>query len=210
MIIVVFTIVTVFLILLVIEVSISSMKYVNELEGVVKPLSLREQDAHRRIAELTSELELKRADIQTIQGRVKHMEKTYIGSFENRAWKHADESACVLIGEDTKGGFPILVNNSLCPDFDQSGIFSYDNEQRQVRVGEQLCVDAVNQNDIVLSNCLKTSQRQKFEYYPFVDGKIKSVLYKRCIGVNKDNNIVELQDCDNDSNIVVMAADKHV
>ena len=88
-----------------------------------------------------------------------------------------------------------------------NSIFSYDPNYKQIslKVGTTTkCIDAFNENDIVLNDCIKNSQKQKFDYYPFFnDGKLYSGLYSKCISYNKESNILGLTKCEDDNNIIV-------
>lgn len=167
----------------------------------VKPASLRELDAQRQIVEIQSELNEKDEEIFRLASKLSTIQNKYIGEFEKIPLGDT-QGSCIKIGNDTKGAFNVLTKSSSCADEDDVKIFSYNNENRQVKVGDNFCIDAVNENDVILSNCIKSSQRQLFQYYPYVDGKLKSSLYNKCLGVNSDS-IVELQECNLDTNIVV-------
>jgi hypothetical protein len=111
----------------------------------------------------------------------------------------------VSIADATKGDFSYLQLNTLCKEPDQVKIFSYDPVYKQIimDLGQQKrCIDAVNENDIVINECLRTSQKQKFNYFPLYGGRFKSMLYNKCIGFNPENNILELQTCNDNTNVM--------
>ena len=138
------------------------------------------------------------------------MGKNIFGKFTNGELVN-NEGKCISIADSTKGDltFLQLKNTIKC-----NPIFSYEPNYKQigVKVGTSTkCIDAFNENDIVLNDCIKNSQKQKFDYYPFFnDGKLYSGLYSKCISYNKESNILVLAKCEddndnnnNDNNIIV-------
>jgi hypothetical protein len=131
------------------------------------------------------------------------LEKNVLGKFDkgDLITKNGD---CVGISDTTKGDLSFLQvkNTKKC-----NSIFSYDPNYKQIslKVGTSTkCIDAFNENDIVLNDCIKNSQKQKFDYYPFFnDGKLYSGLYSKCISYNKESNILGLAKCEDDNNIIV-------
>lgn len=169
-----------------------------------KPLQLQIADFKKRAFE--AEDKAKDLTNQTDQNmaRITLLEKNVIGKFDKEPLVANGDRTCVSIADGTKGDFSYLQLNTLCKDQDKVKIFTYDPVYKQVivDVGQQKkCIDAVNDNDIVLNECLKTSQKQKFNYFPLYGGRFKSMLYNKCIGYNNDTNILELQTCNNVTNI---------
>jgi hypothetical protein len=124
------------------------------------------------------------------------LEKNVSGEFENIVLKSKPD-LCVKIATKTKGDFTFLQEQSDCVESDN---FSYDPIQQQIRTNKTKCIEAFNENDIILSECSSTSLKQRFMYYPLYDGKLKSTLYSKCLGTNADG-LLSLQSCDL-SNIV--------
>jgi hypothetical protein len=120
------------------------------------------------------------------------------------------EGNCVSIADSTKGDLTFLQvkNTPKC-----NPIFSYDPNYKQisVKVGVSTkCIDAFNENDVVLNDCIKNSQKQKFEYFPLHDSKLRSSLYSKCLTYDKESKILQLKPCNLDENILVKDSDKYL
>jgi len=159
------------------------------------------------------ELENERGKLQVLlsdkEEQNKLLGKNILGKFTNGELVD-NEGRCVYIADSTKGDLTFLQvkNTTKC-----NPIFSYEPNYKQisVKVGTSTkCIDAFNENEIVLNDCIKNSQKQKFDYYPLFNGKFKSQLYSKCLSYNKESNILQLKQCDVDESIVAKDSDKYL
>lgn len=159
------------------------------------------------------ELENEREELQVLltqkEERNKLLGKNIFGKFTDGELVDND-GRCVYIADSTKGDLTFLQikNTKKC-----NPIFSYEPNYKQisVKVGTSTkCIDAFNENEIVLNDCIKNSQKQKFDYYPLFNGKFKSQLYSKCLSYNKESNILQLKQCDIDESIVAKDSDKYL
>lgn len=128
------------------------------------------------------------------------LEQNIPGIFQN-ADLFSSEKKCISIAESKRGDLSYLELSKLknC-----NNIFTYDpaNKQIIVKINDSTkCITSLNEKDIVLNDCVKTSEKQKFNYYPLSDGKFYSSLYSKCLSYNNDSNIVELDNCKASNNI---------
>lgn len=167
------------------------------------PIKLQISNLKTDIFNLQTEKTQLKDNLSKREARNSLLEKNVLGKFDNGGLitKNGD---CVGIADTTKGDLSFLQvkNTKKC-----NSIFSYDPNYKQIslQVGTTTkCIDAFNENDIVLNDCIKNSQKQKFDYYPFFnDGKLYSGLYSKCISYNKESNILGLEKCEDDNNIIV-------
>lgn len=167
------------------------------------PIKLQISNLKTDIFNLQTEKTQLKDNLSKREARNSLLEKNVLGKFDNGSLitKNGD---CVGIADTTKGDLSFLQvkNTKKC-----NSIFSYDPNYKQIslQVGTTTkCIDAFNENDIVLNDCIKNSQKQKFDYYPFFnDGKLYSGLYSKCISYNKESNILGLEKCEDDNNIIV-------
>lgn len=148
---------------------------------------------------------------ETAKSRIKLLEKNIIGKFDKSPLITILDNGCTTIADDTIGDYTFLKLIKNCTTPQNYNIFNYEPIYKQISVqlGDQSkCLDAVNETNIILNECLKTSQKQKFAYYPLDNGKIKSVLYSTCIGYNKDTNLLELQECNRSTNITTQLSER--
>lgn len=174
-------------------------------ENDTKPLQLQIADFKKRAFEAEDKASVLATSTEENLRRIELLEKNIIGKFDKEPLVSATAKTCVSIADDTKGDFSYLKLNTLCSNPEKVNIFTYDPVYKQVivKLGEQKrCVDAINKNDVVLNECLRTSQKQKFNYFPLSGGRFKSMLYNNCLGFNAENNIIELQKCNELSNIM--------
>ncbi|NBP01186.1 MAG: hypothetical protein EBU90_13815 [Proteobacteria bacterium] len=169
-----------------------------------KPLKFQVSDLKTKIFELTQDKDQLKKDIDGRDTRIKKLEQNVYGKFDKSYIVSDKERSCVTISDNTKGDYSILQLNVTCKNPEKIDIFSYDPvyKQLQIAMGSSVkCVDSMNENDVVVSDCIKTAQKQKFNYFPLYDGRFKSMLYNKCLGYNLDNNIIELQKCGEITNI---------
>ena len=136
-----------------------------------------------------------------LQTRNTLLEKNINGIFVNSDLVNEDKK-CVDISSKKRGAFQYLELSNLqkCND-----IFTYEpiNKQLFVKTNESTkCITSLNDNDIILNDCIKSFDKQQFDYFPMHDGKFHSSLYSKCLSYNKDSNIIELDDCRESNNIV--------
>lgn len=170
-----------------------------------KPLQFQVSDFKKRAFDAEDKAQTATTQLEANQKRLTLLEKNVIGKFEKEPIVGKADNSCVSLADGTKGDFSYLQLNTLCKNQDKLRIFTYDPVYKQliVDLGQQKrCVDAVNENDIVLNECIRTSQKQKFNYFPLYGGRFKSMLYSKCLGHNADTNIIELQQCGDVSNVV--------
>lgn len=174
-------------------------------ENETKPLQLQIADFKTRTFEAEDRSKTLSNKVEENLSRIALLEKNVIGKFEREPLVANGDRTCVSIADATKGDFSYLQLNTLCKEPDRVKIFSYDPVYKQIimDLGQQKrCIDAVNENDIVINECLRTSQKQKFNYFPLYGGRFKSMLYNKCIGFNPENNILELQTCNDNTNVM--------
>lgn len=175
-----------------------------------KPLQLQISDFKSRTFEAEDKVNNLSKQIDQNMTRIALLEKNVIGKFEKEPIVGSRDRTCASIADGTKGDFSYLQLNTLCKEPEKVNIFTYDPVYKQIIVdlGEKKrCIDAINENDIVLNECLRTSQKQKFNYFPLYGGRFKSMLYNKCLGSNPDTNIIELQTC-NDNTSIMTRKDK--
>ena len=169
------------------------------------PIKLQISNLKTDIFDLQTEKTQLKDTLSKREARNALLEKNVLGKFHNGdlITKNGD---CVGIADTTKGDLSFLQvkNTKKC-----NSIFSYDPNYKQIslQVGTTTkCIDAFNENDIVLNDCIKNSQKQKFDYYPFFnDGKLYSGLYSKCISYNKESNILRLEKCEDDDNNIIVS-----
>ena len=139
------------------------------------------------------------------------LEQNIHGIFQN-ADLFSSEKNCISIAESTRGDLQYL---ELSKSNNCNNIFTYDPVNKQIIVktnDSTKCITSLNETDIVLNDCVKTSEKQKFNYYPLSDGKFYSSLYSKCLSYNSsdnssDNSIVQLDNCKADNNIFYKRGD---
>ena len=169
-----------------------------------KPLKFQVSDLKTKIFELTQDKEQLSKDINTRDTTIKKLEQNVYGKFDDGYIVSDKDRSCVTLADNTKGDYSILQLNVTCKNPEKINIFSYDPvyKQLQIKMGSSVkCVDSMNENDVIVSDCIKTAQKQKFNYFPLYDGRFKSMLYSKCLGYNLDNNVIELQKCGEITNI---------
>lgn len=134
--------------------------------------------------------------------RITMLEKNIYGKFDKTSLSNANLNRCVRIADNTKGDYTYLQLDTKCTEPSVYNIFSYEPNNKQLLVGNK-CLDTINENDIVVDDCIITSQKQKFDYFPYNGGRIKSSLYSKCLGYNATSNLLELQECENTSNFLI-------
>lgn len=128
------------------------------------------------------------------------LEQNIPGIFQNVELFNNDKN-CISISESMRNDLSYL---ELSKTKNCNNIFTYDpvNKQIIVKTNESSkCITSLNETDIVLNDCVKTSEKQKFNYYPLFDGKFYSSLYSKCLSYNNDSNIIELDNCRASNNI---------
>lgn len=183
----------------------------NDLEKLQKqyntdtqPLKFQMSDLNTKVFELTQDQKQLNTDISNRDSRIKKLEQNLYDKFDNGYIVSDKNDTCVTISDDTKGEYNLLQLNSNCKNPEKMKIFSYDPvyKQLQIKMGSSMkCVDSMNENDVIISDCIKTAQKQKFNYFPLYDGRFKSMLYSKCLGYNSDDKIIELQKCGETTNI---------
>lgn len=173
------------------------------------PIKLQISNLKTDIFNLQTEKTQLQDNLSKREARNSLLEKNIIGKF-NDGSLIAQNGDCVSLADTTKGDLSFLQvkNTKKC-----NPIFSYDPNYKQisVKIGNSIkCVDAFNENDIVLNDCIKNSQKQKFDYYPLFNGKLYSSLYSKCLNYKTDSNILELNVCEGDNNIIVSNSDKNL
>jgi len=168
-----------------------------ESKGDVVMENIKE-DKYEIKTDETDELQTQTGELQT---RNTLLEKNINGIFVNSDLVNEDKK-CVDISSKKRGAFQYLELSNLqkCND-----IFTYDpiNKQLFVKTNESTkCITSLNDNDIILNDCIKSFDKQQFDYFPMHDGKFHSSLYSKCLSYNKDSNIIELDDCRESNNIV--------
>lgn len=179
-------------------------KLQQKYEDDTKPLKFQVSDLKTKIFELTQDKEQLSKNIGTRDGTIKKLEQNVYGKFDNGYIVSDKDRSCVTLADNTKGDYSLLQLNVTCKNPEKINIFSYDPvyKQLQIKLGSSVkCVDSLNENDVIVSDCIKTAQKQKFNYFPLYDGRFKSMLYSKCLGYNLDNNIIELQKCGEITNI---------
>ena len=182
----------------------SYMLLQHKYEDDTKPLKFQVSDLKTQIFELKSDKEQLNKEMKDKMDKIGVLEKNVYGKFEDGYIVSNAKNSCVTIADNTKGDFSYLQLNTLCKNPEKSNIFIYDPVYKQLilKLGDaRKCVDTVNENDIIVNDCIKTSQKQKFNYFPLYDGRFKSMLYNKCLGYNPDTNIIELQKCGDVTNI---------
>ena len=168
-----------------------------ESKGDVVMENIKE-DKYEIKTDETDELQRQTGKLQT---RNTLLEKNINGIFVNSDLVNEDKK-CVDISSKKRGAFQYLELSNLqkCND-----IFTYEpiNKQLFVKTNESTkCITSLNDNDIILNDCIKSFDKQQFNYFPMHDGKFHSSLYSKCLSYNKDSNIIELDDCRESNNIV--------
>ena len=149
------------------------------------------EDKYNQLEVKTNELQKK---IENANNKNILLEKNINGIFENSDLRNED-AKCIDISSKKRGAFQYLelTNFEKCND-----IFTYDpiDKHLVVKTNESTkCVTSLNENDIILNDCVKTFDKQQFDYYPMHDGKFHSSLHSKCLSYNKDSNIIELDNC---------------
>jgi hypothetical protein len=173
------------------------------------PIKLQISDLKTKVFDLENERKNLQISLTQQEERGKLLGKNIFGKFTNGELVN-NEGKCISIADSTKGDltFLQLKNTIKC-----NPIFSYEPNYKQigVKVGTSTkCIDAFNENEIVLNDCIKNSQKQKFDYFPLFNGKLKSQLYSKCLAYDKESNILQLKQCDVDESIVVKDSDKYL
>lgn len=185
----------------------SSNIEIRELESKcnVDMYTIKEQNKN-----LTTENTKLKSTLNQSDTRLKLLNKNMIGIFDKSSISNKENNKCVSIAQNTKGDNILLQLDKNCTD---SKIFTYDPNYKQVTTNyrdQTKCIDTFNETDIVLSDCIKNSQKQKFNYYPLLDNKLHSVLYSKCLSYNTDTNIIQLESCDKDTNLIINNLAKEV
>lgn len=178
-------------------------------EDDTKPIKIQISDLKTKVFDLENERKNLQVSLTQQEERGKLLGKNVFGKFTNGEIVN-NEGKCVSIADSTKGDltFLQLKNTIKC-----NPIFSYEPNYKQisVKVGTSTkCIDAFNENEIVLNDCIKNSQKQKFDYFPLFNGKLKSQLYSKCLAYDKESNILQLKQCDVDESVVVKDSDKYL
>jgi hypothetical protein len=178
-------------------------------EDDTKPIKIQISDLKTKVFDLENERKNLQVSLTQQEERGKLLGKNVFGKFTNGEIVN-NEGKCVSIADSTKGDltFLQLKNTIKC-----NPIFSYEPNYKQisVKVGTSTkCIDAFNENEIVLNDCIKNSQKQKFDYFPLFNGKLKSQLYSKCLAYDKESNILQLKQCDVDETVVVKDSDKYL
>jgi len=149
------------------------------------------EDKYNQLEVKTNELQKK---IENANNKNILLEKNINGIFENSDLRNED-AKCIDISSKKRGAFQYLE----LTDFEKcNDIFTYDpiDKHLVVKTNESTkCVTSLNENDIILNDCVKTFDKQQFDYYPMHDGKFHSSLHSKCLSYNKDSNIIELDNC---------------
>lgn len=159
-------------------------------------------------------IEMEQADKKYDELKIRNtlLEKNIPGIFQN-ADLFSSEKNCISIAESTRGDLQYL---ELSKSNNCNNIFTYDpvNKQIIVKMNDSTkCITSLNETDIVLNDCVKTSEKQKFNYYPLSDGKFYSSLYSKCLSYNPNDNsnnkynIVQLDNCRAANNIFYKQGD---
>ena len=162
-----------------------------EIKGEIGCENIILEDKYNQLEVKTNELQKK---IENANNKNILLEKNINGIFENSDLRNED-AKCIDISSKKRGAFQYLelTNFEKCND-----IFTYDpiDKHLVVKTNESTkCVTSLNENDIILNDCLKTFDKQQFDYYPMHDGKFHSSLHSKCLSYNKDSNIIELDNC---------------
>lgn len=173
------------------------------------PIKLQISDLKTQVFDLQNEKKNLQVSLTRQEERSKLLGKNIYGKFTNGELTNSEEK-CVSLADSTKGDLTFLQvkNTTKC-----NPIFSYEPNYKQisVKVGTSTkCIDAFNENEVVLNDCIKNSQKQKFDYYPLFNGKLKSQLYSKCLAYDKESNILQLKKCDVDETIFVKDSDKYL
>jgi hypothetical protein len=173
------------------------------------PIKLQIADLNTKVFDLENAKKILEENLRTTEARKVLLQKNVFGKFAEGELSDFDGN-CVSIADSTKGDLTFLQvkNTQKC-----NPIFSYEPNYKQisVKVGTATkCVDAFNENEVVLNDCIRNSQKQKFDYYPLYDGKLKSQLYSKCLSYDKESKILQLKKCDIDENIIVKNSDNHI
>ena len=210
----VFLIVILFAIMLyyITETSSCKRRYVDlekKYEEDTTPIKLQISDLKTKVFDLETEKKNLQVSLTRQEERGKLLGKNIFGKFSNGELTNS-EGKCVSVADSTKGDLTFLqVKNTIkC-----NPMFSYEPNYKQisVKVGTSTkCIDAFNENEVVLNDCIKNSQKQKFDYYPLFNGKLKSQLYSKCLAYDKESNILQLKRCDVDESIFVKDSDKYL
>ncbi len=169
-----------------------------------KPLTFQTRDLKEKVFELQNKADELSNENASYKERLRLLEKNITGKFDHSGLVGQAAGSCVSIANVTKGDYTLLTLEKQCKTHESPNLFSYDPVQKQliVKHGEKnRCIDAVNETDVVLNDCIKTSQKQKFNYFPLDGGRFKSVLYSKCLGYNNDTGIIEIQKCLDATNI---------
>ena len=173
------------------------------------PIKLQIEDLKTQVFSLETERSQLQENLARTEARRDLVTRNVLGKFTKGELTSLD-GKCVSIADSSKGDLTFLqVKQTLkC-----NPIFSYEPNYKQISVSvgtATKCVDAFNENEIVLNDCIKNSQKQKFDYYPIFDGRLKSQLYSKCLGYNKESGILQLRPCDSKDAIIVKDSAKHL
>jgi hypothetical protein len=173
------------------------------------PIKIQIADLKTKVFGLENDKKQLEENLSRTEARNVLYKKNIIGKFTDGSLIN-NAGNCVSIADSTKGDLTFLQvkNTQKC-----NPIFTYDPSYKQiiVKVGTSTkCVDAFNENDVVLNDCIKNSQKQKFDYFPLYDSKLKSSLYSKCLTYDKESNIIQLKPCNKDENILVKESDKYL
>jgi hypothetical protein len=173
-------------------------------EDDTKPLKFQVQDMQTQIFEGTKDKDKLQLELDSRGKRISVLERNVLGKFDKSYLISDKEKSCVTIADNTKGDYSYLQLNTQCKEPEVVDIFTFDPVYKQLSVklgGGSKCVDSINETDVVINDCIKTSQKQKFNYFPLYDGRFKSLLYNKCLGYNADTNLIELQKCGDANNV---------
>lgn len=173
------------------------------------PINIQITDLNTKVFDLQNEKKILQDNLEKSDASKTLLQKNVLGKFIDGLLSDTDGN-CVSIADSTKGDltFLQLKNTQKC-----NPIFSYEPNYKQisVKVGSATkCIDAFNENEVVLNDCIKNSQKQKFDYYPLYDGKLKSQLYSKCLTYDKESKIIQLKKCDTDESIIVKNSDNYI
>ena len=132
-----------------------------ESKGDVVMENIKE-DKYEIKTDETDELQTQTGELQT---RNTLLEKNINGIFVNSDLVNEDKK-CVDISSKKRGAFQYLELSNLqkCND-----IFTYEpiNKQLFVKTNESTkCITSLNDNDIILNDCIKSFDKQQFDYFP--------------------------------------------
>ena len=182
-------------------------------------------DSKKQLSDVSFKLNTITSELNDVAKERNLYGKNIIGKFDNSKLINKS-NLCVNLSTSVKDmpidpnfkisalshNFSLLqINKQPCTDNDN--IFSYDPVNKQILVKSEKstkCIESLNDTDIILNDCIKNSQKQTFNYYPLSNGTLQSVLYSKCLSYNSNaSNIIDLDKCSSDNNIIVPNSDKN-